>query len=139
MILSAAANGKAHSPRGSCASKNAALALDVLIANQHIWAPFAAAGTALMASRSTTDKPARHKPPLYALCIGAAVFGATVFGASVAWAAVALAREPAEGELRLGQRVRVDDGTCPAGQVKEVTASKLTPQGISRSRVCVKR
>jgi hypothetical protein len=91
-----------------------------------------------MASRLKTNKP-RRSPPTFALCIGAAVFGATVFGASVAWAAVALQREPAEGEMRLGQRVRVDDGTCPAGQVKEVTAAKLTPQGIARSRVCVKR
>lgn len=81
----------------------------------------------------------RHSPPFSAVCVGAAIFGATLFHATAAWAAVALTREPAEGELRLGQRVRIDDGTCPAGQVKEVTASKLTPQGIARTRVCVKR
>jgi hypothetical protein len=52
---------------------------------------------------------------------------------------VAIQREPPEGGMRLGQRVRVDDGTCPAGQVKQVTAAQLTAQGIVRSRVCVKR
>ncbi len=81
----------------------------------------------------------RRSPPFSAICLGAAIFGATLFATTAAWAAVALLREPAEGELRLGQRVRVDDGTCPAGQVKEITASKLTPQGILRTRVCVKR
>ncbi len=81
----------------------------------------------------------RRSPPFPAVCLGAAIFGATLFAATTAWAAAALLREPAEGELRLGQRVRVDDGTCPAGQVKEITASKLTPQGILRTRVCVKR
>lgn len=52
---------------------------------------------------------------------------------------VAIQHEPPEGQLRLGQRVRIDDGTCPAGQVKEVTAARLTPNGIARTRVCVKR
>jgi hypothetical protein len=53
---------------------------------------------------------------------------------------VALQREPPDGGLRLGQRVRVDDGTCPAGQVKLVTAGKLSAQGtITRTRSCVKR
>ncbi len=54
-------------------------------------------------------------------------------------AAVPLQREPPEGEMRLGQRVKVDDGSCPPGQVLEITASKLTPQGIVRTRTCVKR
>lgn len=52
---------------------------------------------------------------------------------------VAIQHEPPEGVLRLGQRVRVDDGSCPAGQVKEVTAAQLGPKGILRTRVCVKR
>jgi hypothetical protein len=68
-----------------------------------------------------------------------ALVAAMILGTASALAAVALMREPAEGDLRLGQRVRVDDGTCPPGQVKEVTAAKLTPQGITRTRVCVKR
>jgi Family of unknown function (DUF6719) len=52
---------------------------------------------------------------------------------------VTIQREPPEGYMRLGQRVRVDDGTCPPGQVKLVTAAQLTPDGIARTRVCVKR
>ena len=41
--------------------------------------------------------------------------------------------------LRLGQRVRVDDGTCPAGQVKEVSGTKMTSGGIVASRKCIPR
>ena len=29
-------------------------------------------------------------------------------------------------DLRLGQRVLVDDGSCPAGQIKEVSGSQMT-------------
>jgi hypothetical protein len=50
-----------------------------------------------------------------------------------------LPREPDPGELRLGQRVYVDDGTCPAGQVKEVAGANLTASGIVRTRQCVAR
>jgi hypothetical protein len=41
--------------------------------------------------------------------------------------------------LRLGQRVMVDDGTCPAGQVKEVSGAKMTPSGVTPARTCVPR
>jgi hypothetical protein len=41
--------------------------------------------------------------------------------------------------LRLGQRVLVDDGTCPAGQVKEVSGAKMTPSGVTPARKCVPR
>jgi hypothetical protein len=41
--------------------------------------------------------------------------------------------------LRLGQRVLVDDGTCPVGQVKEVSGAKMTAGGIVASRKCVPR
>ncbi len=41
--------------------------------------------------------------------------------------------------LRLGQRVLVDDGTCPAGQVKEVSGAKMTSGGIVVARKCVPR
>jgi hypothetical protein len=50
-----------------------------------------------------------------------------------------LPREPDLGELRLGQRVYVDDGACPAGQIKEVTGANLTPSGVTRTRQCVAR
>jgi hypothetical protein len=42
-------------------------------------------------------------------------------------------------DLKLGQRVQVDDGTCPAGQVKEVRGAKMTDNGISRTSSCVPR
>lgn len=50
-----------------------------------------------------------------------------------------LSREPDPGELRLGQRVYVDDGTCPAGQIKEVAGANLTASGVVRTRQCVAR
>ncbi len=45
------------------------------------------------------------------------------------FAVTILTREPDPGELRLGQRVYVDDGTCPAGQIKEVAGANLTASG----------
>jgi hypothetical protein len=41
--------------------------------------------------------------------------------------------------LRLGQRVLVDDGTCPSGQIKEVLGARMTPAGILVARKCVPR
>jgi hypothetical protein len=41
--------------------------------------------------------------------------------------------------LRLGQRVQVDDGTCPPGQVKEVSGAKMTPSGVTPARKCIPR
>jgi len=41
--------------------------------------------------------------------------------------------------LRLGQRIQVDDGTCPAGQIKEVTGARLSSAGVIRSVTCVLR
>jgi hypothetical protein len=48
-------------------------------------------------------------------------------------------REEEITDLRLGQRIRVDDGSCPAGQIKEVSGAKMTPQGIARTRQCIAR
>ena len=48
-------------------------------------------------------------------------------------------REQDIPNLRLGQRVLVDDGSCPAGQVKEVRGSKMTGSGIVVTRTCVPR
>jgi hypothetical protein len=50
-----------------------------------------------------------------------------------------VAREQDIADLRLGQRVMVDDGSCPAGQIKEVTGVKLTTTGVSRASRCVPR
>ncbi|MGA8900659.1 DUF6719 family protein [Bradyrhizobium sp.] len=41
--------------------------------------------------------------------------------------------------LRLGQRVKVDDGSCPAGQIKEVSGAKMTSTGIVWERKCIPR
>jgi hypothetical protein len=42
-------------------------------------------------------------------------------------------------DLRLGQRILVDDGSCPAGQIKEVSGSRMTPAGVVRSAKCIPR
>jgi hypothetical protein len=42
-------------------------------------------------------------------------------------------------DLKLGQRVQVDDGTCPAGQVKEVRGARMTDKGVARTSTCVPR
>jgi hypothetical protein len=54
-------------------------------------------------------------------------------------AAEQVAREQDIVDLRLGQRIMIDDGSCPAGQIKEVTGVKLTATGIARARKCVPR
>jgi hypothetical protein len=41
--------------------------------------------------------------------------------------------------LRLGQRVKVDDGSCPAGQIKEVSGTKMTAGGVVHARKCIPR
>jgi hypothetical protein len=48
-------------------------------------------------------------------------------------------REQDINNLRLGQRIRVDDGSCPAGQVKEVSGAKMVSGQIARVRKCVPR
>jgi hypothetical protein len=42
-------------------------------------------------------------------------------------------------EVRLGQRIMVDDGSCPAGQIKQITGAKLTATGVMRAYNCVPR
>src|SRR6476646_5897067 len=42
-------------------------------------------------------------------------------------------------DLRLGQRVLVDDGSCPAGQIKEVSGARMTATGILRVQKCIPR
>lgn len=53
--------------------------------------------------------------------------------------AATIGREQDIVNLKLGQRVMVDDGTCPAGQVKEVRGSKMTDKGVVRISSCVAR
>jgi hypothetical protein len=64
-----------------------------------------------------------------------------LIGVAQVWPARAqsVAREQDIANLRLGQRVLVDDGTCPPGQVKQVSGAKMTPKGVSATRKCVPR
>ncbi len=59
----------------------------------------------------------------------------------IATAAVAqtFSREQDIADLRLGQRALVDDGSCPAGQIKEVMGSQMTETGVLRTRKCIQR
>ena len=50
-----------------------------------------------------------------------------------------ISREQDIVDLRLGQRVLVDDGSCPAGQIKEVLGSQMTTSGVLRTRKCIQR
>nr|WP_244542051.1 DUF6719 family protein [Afipia sp. GAS231] len=50
-----------------------------------------------------------------------------------------VSREQDIVDLRLGQRIMVDDGSCPAGQIKEVSGAKMTPTGVVRSAKCIPR
>jgi hypothetical protein len=65
--------------------------------------------------------------------------------ALLTWATPVLAqqqsvmRESDVPDLRLGQRVLVDDGSCPAGQIKEVSGAQMTTSGVIRTRKCVPR
>jgi len=50
-----------------------------------------------------------------------------------------VSREQDIAELRLGQRILVDDGSCPAGQIKEVAGAQMTTSGVLRTRKCIPR
>lgn len=60
-----------------------------------------------------------------------------------AMAAPVVKQEPEMGKLSLGQKVLVDDGSCPAGQIKEVTGGDHVKVGgkqhIVRTYKCVAR
>ena len=75
--------------------------------------------------------------PVFASTIFLSAF--LLFGFAVPAAAEQVAREQDIIDLRLGQRIMVDDGSCPAGQIKEVTGVKLTTTGVARARKCVPR
>jgi len=50
-----------------------------------------------------------------------------------------VAREQDIVNLRLGQRILVDDGSCPAGQIKEVSGAQMTATGTVAVRKCIPR
>ncbi|WP_407112529.1 DUF6719 family protein [Bradyrhizobium sp. LMG 9283] len=71
----------------------------------------------------------------HATCLSLLIFIALASTAR----ATTVGREQDIVDLKLGQRVLVDDGTCPAGQVKEVRGAKMTDKGVSRTSSCVPR
>jgi hypothetical protein len=50
-----------------------------------------------------------------------------------------VSREQDITDLRLGQRILVDDGSCQAGQIKEVSGARMTATGILRVQRCIPR
>ena len=57
-----------------------------------------------------------------------------------AWAQQSIvSREQDIADIRLGQKIMVDDGSCPAGQIKEVQGAQMTSSGVTRTRKCVPR
>lgn len=50
-----------------------------------------------------------------------------------------VSREKDIVDLRLGQRILVDDGACPAGQIKEISGAKMTATGVVRASKCIPR
>jgi len=78
------------------------------------------------------------RPALRALCLLTAL-GCLSPGLTQGARATTFSREQDISDLKLGQRVKVDDGTCPPGQVKEVSGAKMTESGVVRTRKCVPR
>ena len=71
--------------------------------------------------------------------IAIALLGGLALSTTAAAQQMIVGREQDIVELRLGQRVMVDDGSCPAGQIKEVQGAQMTAAGIVRTRKCVPR
>jgi hypothetical protein len=65
--------------------------------------------------------------------------GLTLCLIATAALAQAFSREQDIPDLRLGQRILVDDGSCPAGQIKEIQGSQMTTSGVLRTRKCIQR
>ena len=72
------------------------------------------------------------------LCL-LAVSGGLLSGVAPSAQATTFGREQDVPDLKLGQRIRIDDGTCPPGQVKELSGAKMTDGGVARARKCVPR
>ncbi|CAN5318442.1 hypothetical protein BH10PSE10_BH10PSE10_22090 [soil metagenome] len=72
------------------------------------------------------------------LCLGAGVAFALLTLTTAARADI-VGRESDITDLRLGQRIYVDDGSCPAGQIKEIAGLRMTPSGMEKTRKCIDR
>ncbi|RYY92147.1 MAG: hypothetical protein EOO24_29720 [Comamonadaceae bacterium] len=70
----------------------------------------------------------------------AAAMAAFVWSAAptVSAAPSVLKEEPAKGVLRVGEVVYVDDGSCPAGELKKIVGGSQQA-GRRRQAECVKR
>ena len=65
--------------------------------------------------------------------------GLALFALAPSALAEQVSREQDIVNLRLGQRILVDDGSCPAGQINEVSGAQMTAAGIVRVRKCIPR
>jgi hypothetical protein len=50
-----------------------------------------------------------------------------------------VSREQDIVNLQLGQRIKVDDGSCPAGQIKEISGARMSTSGVVRAQKCISR
>ena len=73
-------------------------------------------------------------------------FAATLGFSAAAWSVEILKKDPPLGQMKTGAPVYVDDGTCPKGQVNEVSAGAYAGAGktqretaAQRTRRCVPR
>jgi hypothetical protein len=64
--------------------------------------------------------------------VAVAVF--LVAGAAWAQSQPMLTKEPGPGQVKTGEQVLVDDHTCPAGQVKQVTGGHDIGHGTSGNK-----
>lgn len=84
-----------------------------------------------------TDVRVAGRPRAALLLIGMLTF-ASLAGPAAAQQ-LTVSREQDITELRLGQKILVDDGSCPTGQILEVTGATLTSEGVARTKKCVPR
>jgi hypothetical protein len=68
-----------------------------------------------------------------------ALMGFTLSALATPAVAEQVAREQDIVNLRLGQRILVDDGSCPAGQIKQVSGAQMKAQGVVRVSKCIAR
>ncbi len=84
------------------------------------------------AALNMTVSPVRH----FALLL---LGGLALAVSATSTTAEQVSREQDIVNLRLGQRILVDDGSCPAGQIKEVSGARMTANGILRAIRCIPR
>jgi hypothetical protein len=87
---------------------------------------------------SNHEDPAMLQREIFALLVGFIIVASAVPASSEI-----LKQEPPMGQLREGQRVLVDDGSCPSGQIKEVVGGNHVKVGgtkhIERTHRCIPR